>query len=192
MKRTSFIPLLGLCALLSSCATPGHVDTETAPAADFAQRHTFAWQESQASYDPQPNAGDIEQVKAAIHAAVLAQLGQKGYSEAGDRPPDFLVSFHLVVTATESPGLCVRRHMIFEWPGARPSPDSYDICQFDPGMNNRTVRKGTLVVFVVDAVTRNLLWQGIADDAAGTQKRQIERLQHAVERMFATFPPQTA
>ena len=73
-----------------------------------------------------------------------------------------------------------------------PSPDSYDVCLHDTVMRNRTVRKGTLVVFVVDAATRNLLWQGVADGAAVSSKDQIARLRAAVEAMFASFPQDSA
>lgn len=190
--RVSFLLALSLGMLLAGCASPGRIDTETAPTADFSSRHTFAWQESQASYDPQPKPQDVEQVKAAIHEAVVAQLAQKGYSEASSKTPDFLVSFHLVVTETAAPDLCMRRHLIFEWPAARVNPDTYEICQRDPAMLSRTVRKGTLVVFVVDAATRSLLWQGVADHATGSRRDQIEKLRSAVERMFATFPAQSA
>lgn len=190
--RISFLLALSLGAVLAGCASAGRIDTETAPAADFSARHTFAWQESQASYDPKPKPQDVEEVKAAIHEAVVAQLAQKGYSETSSNAPDFLVSFHLVVTETAAPDLCVRRYMIFEWPGANVNPDMFEICQRDPAMLSRTVRKGTLVVFVVDAATRSLLWQGVADQATGSRKAQIERLRSAVERMFATFPAESA
>lgn len=190
-RNRRWLLALGLVAWLAGCAAPGRIDTETTPAADFTARRTFAWQESQASYDPQPKPQDVEQVKAAIHEAVVTQLAQKGYSEAV-QTPDFLVSFHLVVTQTAAPDLCVRRHLIFDWPGARLDPDAYEVCQRDPTGANRMVRKGTLVVFVVDAATRSLLWQGVADQASGSRSDQIEKLRSAVERMFATFPPQSA
>jgi hypothetical protein len=187
--RSSFLAALGLAVFAAGCASQGRIDTETTPAADFSARHTFAWQESQASYDPKPKPQDVELVKAAIHEAVVTQLAQKGYSEASSRTPDFLVSFHLVVTETAAPDLCVQRQVIFDWPGRG---DTYEICQRDTIQMNRTVRKGTLVVFVVDAATRSLLWQGIADQAAGSRSDQIEKLRSAVERMFVTFPAQSA
>lgn len=184
---------LGL-SLLAACAAParGRVDTEAAPAADFSRRHTFAWQDSQASYDPPPKAQDVERVKQAIHDAVVAQLARKGYSQESGGNPDFLVSFHLVVTVTKAPDLCVRRHLIFDWPDAFLPPDTYAICERDAIMPERTVRKGTLVVFVVDTATHNLLWQGVADGAAVSRRDQLEKLRQAVEQMFANFPAKSA
>ncbi len=195
LPRTLGASLLPVAAaFLGACAGPARVDTETAPAADFSQRRTFGWQESQASYEPQPRvAQDVEKVKAAIHEAVLTQLAQKGYSEASGHQPDFLVSFHLVVTEAQGArDLCVRRHTIFELGVISPQLDTYEICRADPIMPRRLVRKGTLVVFVVDAATRTLLWQGVADEDEVSRKNQIEKLRLAVERMFATFPGQSA
>lgn len=183
--------LLGLA--VAACAGPPRIDTETAPAADFSRRHTFAWQESQASYDPQPStARDAEKVKAAIHEAVVSQLAQKGYSEANGHQPDFLVSFHLVLTESQAPDLCVRRHAIFELGVIADSADTYQICREEPTLKRRTVRKGTLVVFVVDAASRTLLWQGVADEGSVSRSNQIEKLRSAVEQMFLSFPQESA
>lgn len=180
---------LALAALaLAACTAPTRIDTEAAATADFSQRHTFAWQESIASYDPEPRSDDVQRVKQAIHEAVVEQLSRKGYSPAPAGKADLLVSFHLVVNVTKSEDLCTRRHLIFEWPDFQRKLDTYEICQRDPVMSGRTVRKGTLVVFVVDGATRNLLWQGIADGAAVSRRNQVEKLREAVQEMFAAFP----
>jgi hypothetical protein len=173
---------------LAACTTPPRVDAEAAPTADFSTHQTFAWQESFASYDPPPQATDVAEVTQAIHDAVVEQLAGKGYSEAATGRADFLVSFHLVVNVTEAPELCTRRHLIFGEPELQREFDTYEICQRDAVMAPRKVRKGTLVVFVVDAATRNLLWQGVADGAAGSRRHQVERLREAVQEMFVAFP----
>ena len=181
-----------LAALCAACAGAPRIDTETTPSADFSQRRTFAWQESQASYDPEPRPQDIEAVKAAIHQAVVTQLASKGYSEA-PQTPDFLVSFHLVVTESAAPDdLCVRRYMIFDVPVSTTALDVYEICRANPLVSRRTLRKGTLVVFVVDAQSRALLWQGVADEGSVSPRHQIEKLRLAVEQMFVSFPSERA
>jgi hypothetical protein len=173
---------------LAACAGSPRIDTEAVANADFSARQTFAWQESLASYNPEPASGDVQEVKQAIHDAVVEQLARKGYSPAQAGQPDFLVSFHLVVNVTKAEELCTRRHLIFEWPNFHRNLDTYEICQRDPVMSGRTVRKGTLVVFVVDATTRNLLWQGVADGAAVSRRNQVEKLREAVQEMFVEFP----
>jgi len=179
--------------VLGGCTTQERIDTEIVPSADFSQRHTFAWQESQASYSPEAaTAQDAQTVKSAIQDAVLAQLAGKGYALASTAAPDFLVSFHLVVTEFQSPDLCVRRQAIFELPGTHSAAETYEVCRMDPVMSRRTLRKGTLVVFVVDAESRNLLWQAVADGGVSSRQDQIDKLRAAIARMFVTFPTQTA
>lgn len=173
---------------LTGCAVSPRIDTEAVPTADFSARHTFAWQESIASYNPEPASVSVQDVKQAIHDAVVEQLAHKGYSLAESGPADFLVSFHLVVNVTREEDLCTRRHLIFEWPEFQRDIDTYEICQRDALGAGRTVRKGTLVVFVVDGTTRNLLWQGIAEGAAASPRKQVEKLREAVEEMFVAFP----
>jgi hypothetical protein len=186
--QTRWTVLAVLTAVIASaCASPRRVETEMAPAADFTSRHTFAWQESQASYDPQPASPDVEAVKRTIHDTVVEQLSLKGFKEVQGAEPDFLVSFHLVVTLMTEPELCVRRHVIFNYPGAPPPLKDVEVCDADPLVPGSTLRQGTLVVFVVDPETRNLLWQG-AVVGADVSRRNNESLRAAVTQMLQEFP----
>jgi hypothetical protein len=183
---------IGLAALITlamtACSAPRRVDTEVAPAADFSARHTFAWQESQASYDPQPEPPDVEAVKRTIRDTVVEQLSLKGFREVQDARPDFLVSFHLVVTVMTEPELCVRRHLIFNYSGATPPLKEVEVCDGDAMARAATLRQGTLVVFVVDPDTRNLLWQGAVVGADVSRRDNVESLRAAVTQMLAEFP----
>ena len=174
----------------AGCSAPRRVETETAPAADFTSRHTFAWQESAASYDPEPaqRDDDVEEVKRTIRDTVVEQLSLKGFREVQGAPPDFLVSFHLVVTVMTEPELCVRRHVIFNYPGAPPPLKEVEVCDADPMVHGPTLRQGTLVVFVVDPETRNLLWQGAVVGADVSRRNNVAPLRAAVTQMLAEFP----
>ena len=185
--RWSNLAVLIVVLAASACSMPRRVETETAPAADFASRHTFAWQESQASYDPQPAPPDVEAVKRTIRDTVVEQLSLKGFKEAQGVQPDFLVSFHLVVTLMTEPELCVRRHVIFNYPGAPPPLKEVEVCDADP-VPTSTLRQGTLVVFVVDPETRNLLWQGAVVGADVSRRNNPESLRAAVTQMLQEFP----
>lgn len=176
-------------AVLTACSAPRRVDTEVAPAADFSSRRTFAWQESQASYDPQPDQSDVEAVKRTIRETVVEQLALKGFREVQGAKPDFLVSFHLVVTTVMTePELCVRRHMIFEYSVSTPALEEIEVCEGRSTLGARTLRQGTLVVFVVDPSTHNLLWQGAVVGAAVSRRDNADSLRGAVTRMLAEFP----
>lgn len=176
-------------AVLVACSAPRRIDTEVAPAADFSSRHTFAWQESQASYDPQPDQSDVEAVKRAIRDTVVEQLALKGFREVEGAEPDFLVSFHLVVTTVMTePELCVRRHIIFEYSASTPALEEIEVCEGKSVLSARTLRQGTLVLFVVDPNTHNLLWQGAVVGAAVSRRNDADSLRGAVTQMLAEFP----
>jgi hypothetical protein len=174
---------------LTGCSAPRRVDTEVAPAADFSSRRTFAWQESRASYDPQPDQSDVDAVKRAIRETVVEQLALKGFREVQGAEPDFLVSFHLVVTTVMTePELCVRRHIIFEYSVSTPQLDEIEVCEGKSTLGARILRQGTLVVFVVDPSTHNLLWQGAVVGAAVSRRDNADSLRGAVAQMLAEFP----
>jgi hypothetical protein len=180
---------LAASLVVAACTSPRRVETETAPAADFTTRHTFAWQESQASYDRQPVEPDDEAVKRTIRDTVVEQLSLKGFKEVQDAEPDFLVSFHLVVTLMTEPELCVTRHVIFNYQGPPPPHKNAEVCDSDPMVPGATLRQGTLVVFVVDPETRNLLWQGAVVGADVSRRNNTESLRAAVTQMLQEFPP---
>jgi len=189
-RHLLFVAIAAMAAtVLSGCSAPRRVDTEVAPAADFSSRRTFAWQESQASYNPQPDQSDVEAVKRTIRETVVEQLALKGFREVQDAEPDFLVSFHLVVTMVMTePELCVRRHLIFEYSVSTPALEEIEVCEGRTTLGARTLRQGTLVVFVVDPSTHNLLWQGAVVGAAVSRRDNADSLRGAVTQMLAEFP----
>ncbi len=184
LRATTLVAL----AALTACSAPRRVETEVAPTADFSARRTFAWQESQASYDPRPAAPDVEAVRRTIRETVVEQLSLKGFREAQGAEPDFLVSFHLVVTVMTEPELCVRRHVIFSYTEVSPALRDIEVCEGDPLAREGTLRQGTLVVFVVDPATRNLLWQGAVVGAAVSSRGNTASLRDAVTQMLSEFP----
>ena len=115
IRWTALAVSAAVLAVSTGCTAPRRVDTETAPAADFSVRHTFAWQESPASLEPQTASADDEAVERTIRDTVVEQLSLKGFREVQGAEPDFLVSFHLVVTLMTEPELCVTRHLIFNY-----------------------------------------------------------------------------
>jgi hypothetical protein len=189
IRWTALAVFAAVLAVPAACTSPRRVDTETAPAADFSTRHTFAWQESAASHEPQPASADDEAVERTIRDTVVEQLSLKGFKEVQGADPDFLVSFHLVVTLMTEPELCVTRHLIFNYQGAPAPPNDVEGCESDRMTSAATLRQGTLVVFVVDPRTRNLLWQGAVVGAEVSRSNNTGSLRAAVTRMLQEFPP---
>jgi hypothetical protein len=66
------------------------------------------------------------------------------------------------------------------------------------GMSTSTVQQipvGTLIVDIVDAQRKELAWRGTATDTlspTSTPEEKDQKLQEAVSKMFANFPPPSA
>ena len=178
MKRTSYL-LIALLLLgifgLPACQTV-RVDSDYDETVDFASYETFDWL-------PQPrNAPRNEQINDIldnrIKRAIEAELVADGYQKTGRGRPDVFVVYH---TATQRQ---IDRTYFERW-----------------GYNRRgqlrrrgTVRveaykEGTLIIDLVDAERRELVWRGTATGAVSDLGQTEKKLFGAVERIFETFPP---
>lgn len=169
---------------LAACASTPPVRTESAPADSVATRRTFAWDESRISWpEPAPVAIDAE-LRGVVRDAVGEQLVKRGYVERASQP-DFVVSFHATVRDLPANEFCMIRNRVI---GTDPSA-LVEVCRILPGARiERDLRKGTLIVFVVDRAHGALLWQGVAEDTASTVREARERIRGVVAKMFAEFP----
>jgi hypothetical protein len=142
--------------------------------ADFSRYRTYAWVRGTEVPD-QFN-----------HARIVAALGDQLASrrmvrvDAAARP-DVFVAYHAVLgTEVEVSGFSNG------WGGYR----------FGPGVS-RTVRAqeilvGTLVVDIVDARTRTIVWRGIAEkeiDVKAKPEKRERNIHRAAVRLFAHYPP---
>ena len=70
--------------------------------------------------------------------------------------------------------------------------DKGDEQQWGYAGRRRDVRQydeGTLVIDVVDANTKSLVWRGVASGEVARGGSSGQRLEQAVQKMFARFPP---
>jgi hypothetical protein len=154
---------LGAVALLLALigCNPITVNTATSPTADFANRHTFAWERN-------PQMGgtlDDTVVGQEIHAAVNDALEAHGFRPAAaGESPDLLVDYH-VKTQHES-----------EITGGR-----WNVEQFN-------YTEGTLLVALVEPKSKLFHWQGNAQSVVNAGGESSEDIQKAVQKMFADFP----
>jgi hypothetical protein len=161
--RGETIVRLGAVALLLTLfgCNPISVNTSTSPTADFANRHTFAWERN-----PQMH-GTIDDTVAGqeIHAAVNEALEAHGFQPAAPgESPDLLVDYHVT-----------ERHES-EITGGR-----WNVEQFN-------YTEGTLMVALVDPKSKLFLWQGNADGVVNPGGASSQEIQKAVQKMFANFP----
>jgi Domain of unknown function (DUF4136) len=164
-----------LTGLLSVTACSGiSISTGYDHAADFSKYHTYAWK----AVRPAQNAA----VENGIRAAVDSVMASKGLWRV-DSDPDLWAVEHTrlseqaaVATYDSGWGYSSR----WGWGGSTTSGTV------------SAIPVGTLVLDLVDARDKQLVWRGTADDAVDTgaspEQRDKTTLQ-AVQKLLAGFPP---
>lgn len=150
--------------------------------ADFTRYHTYQWMPAA----PAPEPKDAKAAQAAntlldrrIRAAVDAAMASRGFT-ADPAEPDVLVVYH---TATDE------KMDITDW-GYSYSGDYAGWEGRDIDVQNYT--EGTLVVDLVDAGTRGLVWRGVATGEVHPEREPEERdraMRELVAKMFEKYPP---
>ena len=162
-----FLPLVLLFAC-SSVSTNYDYDTSY----DFAKLKTYRWADIPSQADANPL------VVQRVGAAVEAQLKAKGCAQA-DGAPDFLVATYVGRRT---------RIQVTDWgygygPHARWYGGGLDVYEYE---------EGTLIVDIVDARSKQLVWRGTATriiDPEITPEERTERINEAVAKVFEDFPP---
>jgi hypothetical protein len=160
MKVRILIPMA--CVLLATIAYAQKVTFDSNPSAPFGSYKTYAW--------TQGTPASESLMEQRIHAGVAAQLAAKGLTPT-DATPDLFVATHAVTQ--DHPQLVVNG---FGWGlGGTASVENYTV--------------GTLVVDLYDAKTRQMVWRGVATDSVSDKpQKNAERINKALEKMFAKYP----
>lgn len=168
-------------AMLSACSTMT-IESDHDAAANFSNLKTYAWV-PRAKRDPILTRINDEFVESRTQQAVNGQLTAKGYKMQTSGTPDFLVSYYASVT--EKLRVSTNYDVYSEASGSLGS-QSY------VGSRAHEFDQGLLVVDIVDAGTKKLMWRGTAKDAVdlswGEQKKAA-RIDEAVQKLLSKFPP---
>ncbi len=148
-------------ALLGACAVPLKVDTFVAPDVNLAGKSTFAWKGGDFALPNTAAPAAAESATAQIRAAVVAELVNKGFVETADpAAADLLVSFQ---------ASAMSRTVLTEGRIGAPLPSDV-LTASGPPMpaaselpRERTVRAGTMVIFVEDRASGRVAWRGLVD-----------------------------
>ena len=175
MTRLVSLPLLFLALVVTACSsieTSYDYDLQ----ADFGALKSYAW------IDPPQGESANELSYRRVVSSTDEVLAQKGF-RLDPSAPDFLVAAHL---GTES------QLSVTDWGyGYRRGPGSYGAREIE--VNEYDV--GTLVLDVVQAATKELLWRGTAQgtiDPGAKPEERTKRIQAAVEELLSQFPPTAA
>jgi hypothetical protein len=170
MKGMGFLLAVAVTACqatTSGTSTSSQVQAVSADNANFAPYRTFGFRLSEAPpapYEASPRSFEVER---RVREMVAAELGRKGYTEAGTNP-DFLVRLSSGIAKQEK---------------AQPTTTS-GANENDP----QTVTAGEIVVDAFDRSTSQQVWHGTARAEIDPQRINEPALQAAVQQMLARFP----
>lgn len=187
--RTRAIQLVLALMLATGGCSQVFVQSDFDPSANFTALRTYAWFAAE-----QPKSGDVRVdnplLDARVRAAVETALNSRGYMKT-DANPDFFLIYHaavsreIEVTTTSTP---IYPPALYGWHYVAPPvwverkvPYVYD--------------KGSLIVDVIDANNEKLMWRGSIQaelDKYATPQERGTRLDAAVKKMMAQFPPEPA
>ncbi len=172
------LPLLLLVGLVAGCATPVHVEYNSA---SYAQWHNFAWQapKKEAVKNPILDSGILA---TRVEKAVSETLDGAGYRKvAKPDEADFLVTYHTAMSLRDQP---------------QPSI-SFAYGTFGYGFNTlfmtqpgpQQIKEGSLIIDVIDAKTKKLVWRGWITSGLYQSNYSQQAVDRAVHRIFSKFPP---
>ena len=173
------LPLLIL--FLAGCSPRVYVEQDDS--AKLSGYHRFAW----LSPPPAPVRDpilDSQILGSRVHRAVSADLKSRGYEEvAPDANPDFLVTYHTSAKQTlESTGPA------FSFGFVDAFPHGYGALAFPAGPDVQTRDEGTLMLDVLDAQNKRLVWRGWTTRLLNQDNYSDKSVQDAVKDIFDKFP----
>lgn len=168
--------ILSMMALLTAAACSGiTARSNTAPGANLAQYHTYAWHSGVSNGQAQ-GIGEQE-----VRAALQAQLAEKGLQLATNTPPDFLVAYHSKKeqkTEVYADGYGGYGYWGYGFGGF---PDV------------QTYTQGTLIVDFIDPHTNKVFWRGTASRVLDNPDNpDTAKIDAAVAKLVRQYPMQVA
>lgn len=170
MRYLAQVILLMTLAAAAGCSSIS-VSTDFDSNADFAEYKTFGWMEETESGEGYDYSGLLDD---RIKSAVDKQLQDKGLMKATTNT-DLFVVYH----AGKKQQLEVEDWGYGGWWGVG-------------GGDVYTYEKGTLIVDLVDADTKKMVWRGTAQKALSDDPSTSERdaaIGEAIQKMFENYPP---
>jgi hypothetical protein len=165
-------------AVLVACASH-QVGVAYDPDEDFSALQTFAWF-PQGTRTQIENAARYPKHYEATDRTIEKRLVEKGYSKAAPGAADFLVLYHLALERK----LDVRT-INAPYKGGT---SEWEVHHTVPTEQIVEYAEGTLVIDVVDARTRRLVWRGTAG-GRHDEVPQPQYVEQRVSEVLAQFPP---
>jgi len=177
--KVRFIGVFALCLALAAGYAWAKVRYDRDASVDFSAYTTYAWMERDNSVDSQLP----EHLRIRLRRVTEEVLAEKGFEPAPAPPQtDVLLTYYLGATD---------ELQINHVPYGPMSPWGYGYWGgFNYGYTEvRSYKKGTLVLDIVDARTRQLVWVGILEKEIQSVNPPGKRVQKSVKKLLKNFPP---
>ena len=165
----------------TACATI-NVSSHVQRGLDITQYRTYDWGPADALPTGDPRLDQDPYFQDRVQGAFEKQMAAHGFERAASDRPDLLIHYH----ASISRRIDVNR-----------ADQSYGYC-YDDDCRARVIayEAGTLVLDVVDARTRRVIWRGWAqhnvEGVLGHPDKMAGKIDEAVRRMLERLPPASA
>jgi hypothetical protein len=170
---------VAVAAAALACAH-ANVSTEFDPKADYARYRTWAWIPQAPGEEEAPAVRDPA-VAAFIRSAVERELPARGLAPANGAAPDLLVAFHGV--ARDRVEVASYGYVVPAGPYGMYGAPMY-------ATDVRQYREGTLVLDLVDARKKQLVWRGVATDTVTSPSQVKHVVDGAVRDLLVHYPPE--
>ena len=174
MKIISRVFVVFLAVSFINCSTLS-VNTDYDESLTFSGLKTYFWLPVPRKLKDDPRV-DWETLDLRVKRAVDEVLSEKGFSRLTSGKPDFLVVYNVTLDRRVIATTLDTTHT-----GSRP-----------PGWASFNYEEGTLILNILEAETRKLMWQGRAQDEVSfvaNPERKQKRISKAVRLMLENFPP---
>ncbi len=173
------VQLLMFACVLVTGAQAQKIKVEYDKSLDFSKFKTYAWGHHDAVSRPT--------LALAIAGAIEEDLNKLGLRKVDSNPDVFIQIYGSVDTDMS----ISYSNPLYSGMGGIPSFDNgFVMWGYMPGGTTAvTIHKGQLVVDVIDASQKKLVWRGMATEKLSDKKEKlIKQINTAVEKMFQRYP----
>jgi hypothetical protein len=173
--------------MLGGCTTL-RISTDYDPAADFSALRTYGWLPAPVIETGDPEITYNSLLESRVQEPVNEILKARGF-RLSTESPDFFIAYHVTVDKKES--VTYINDLYGYSRGWR-----YSSGYVFPRTELMVTRyeQGTLILDIVRASNKQLIWRGVATDdiyAEDTPAEKEEMIRNAVTEMLAQFPPRS-
>jgi len=154
--------------------------------ADFSNYSTFSWYLEEK--DGGPTEGPSQIVDGRIRRAIAENLGAKDFSQASSGKSDLSVTYYTSLSSQ------MQFHTTgWGYGGGRGWGPYWGYGYgFWPGWTTTTIHtysEGTIIIDIIDREKNQLVWRGVTTRVLGKKSHSDEKIDQAMSRVFADFPP---